>query len=356
MPVSEFGSSRSSKEWRESPAAGSPTDDERERSVVTSFHRKPAAGGNQSPLTVVICTYARPQRVAGFLTSFFDESYHPNHLIIVDASPGEETERIVVDYPYRESLDISVSYFRVSGPLKGLTSQRNFGLRHTVTSHVAYFDDDVILEPECLMEMERAFQSDPAVVGVAGYNDAYRPSRRLWKIRKALGIVSTLRPGSYQRSGMAVPWSFMSPSETLVSDWLPGCGMMWRTPVLREAGGFNEEFRHYALGEDIDMSLRAGKKGKLLVVGKARYKHLLDEGGGRPNDFKKGYMEIHNRFEIQRRGLADRTWRDVALFTYGWGVDTLMLLRNLVHPDHALPVIRQIGGRLLGAFDLIRGR
>ncbi len=356
MPVTEFGTSRNVTEWRESQADREAREADQGQPVITAFHREATGRENPSPLSVIVCTYERPQRVSGFLTSFFNESYHPHHLIIVDASPGDETERIVVGFPYADPLDVRISYFRVTGPLKGLTSQRNFGLRHTGTSHVVYFDDDVVLSPDCLMEMEKAFQSDPAIVGVAGYNDAYRPSKRLWKIRKALGIVSDLRPGSYQRSGMAVPWSFMSPSETLVSDWLPGCGMMWRTSVIREAGGFNEEFRHYALGEDIDMSLRAGKKGKLLVVGAAKFKHLLDEGGGRPNDFKKGYMEIHNRFEIQRRGLADRTWKDILLFTYAWSVDSLMLLRNFFYPAHTLPVVRQIGGRILGAFDLLRGK
>ena len=353
MPRAEFGSTRHRDARRGSPGRSAQPGAE---SIITQLRRGGTAPGNDSPLTVIVCTYKRPHRVAGFLESFFRESYHPRHLIFVDASPDDETERIVATFPLDGAPDVVLSYFRVGGDLRGLTTQRNFGLAHVETTHVVYFDDDVILSPDCLKELERVFESDPSVVGAAGYNDAYRPSKKLWNVRKALGIVAHLRPGSYHRSGMAVPWSFMSPGELLVSDWLPGCGMMWRTDVLREAGGFNEEFRHYALGEDIDMSLRAGKRGKLLVVGPARFKHLLDEGGGRPNDFRKGYMEIYNRFQIQKRGLPARTWRDVLLFAYAWTVDTFMLLRNVIHPRHARSVLRQIGGRCAGAIDLLFGR
>lgn len=353
MPRAEFGSTRHRVSRRESPGGRA---EARPESVVAEFRRGGTAPGNSSPLTVIVCTYNRPHRVAGFLESFFKESYHPRHLIIVDASPEAETERIVAAFPLDGAPDVRVSYFRVGGDLRGLTTQRNFGLRHVDTTHVVYFDDDVILSPDCLSVLETVFEKDPAVVGAAGYNDAYHPSRKLWKVRKALGIVAHLRPGSYHRSGMAVPWSFMSPDEVLVSDWLPGCGMMWRTSVLREAGGFNEGFRHYALGEDIDMSLRAGKRGKILVVGPAKFKHLLDEGGGRPNDFRKGYMEIYNRFQIQKRGLPDRTWRDTLLFAYAWTVDTFMLLRNVIRPRYTGPIIRQICGRISGAFDVLLGR
>ena len=353
MPRAEFGSTRHRGPRQARPVRQGVSDD---ASVITQFRRGGATPGNTSPLTVVVPTYKRPHRVAGFLESFLRESYHPRELIIVDASPGDETERIVCAFPLDGAPDVVLSYYRVGGDLRGLTTQRNFGLRRVETTHVVYFDDDVILSPDCLQILEKAFEDDPAVVGAAGYNDAYRPSKKLWKIRKALGIVSHLKPGSYHRSGMAVPWSFMSPGEILVSDWLPGCGMMWRTSVLRELGGFNEDFRHYALGEDIDMSLRAGRRGKLLVVGPARFKHLLDEGGGRPDDFRKGYMEIYNRFQIQKRGLADRTWRDALLFAYAWTVDTVMLLRNIIRPRLTSPVFRQICGRIAAAFDICAGR
>ena len=70
----------------------------------------------------------------------------------------------------------------------------------------------------------------------------------------------------------------------------------------------------------------------------------------------KGYMEIYNRFQIQKRGLADRTWRDALLFAYAWTVDTVMLLRNIIRPRLTSPVFRQICGRIAAAFDICAGR
>jgi len=328
---------------------------ERDQRVVASFRRGVAVRPAEARVSVIVCTYRRPQMLPGCLKSVYRQSSLPGVLLIVDASPDAESEHVVADVPPGDGLDLQLLYFRVAPSLKGLTLQRNFGLQQVDTPLVAYFDDDAVLSPGCLSELERAFEGDPAIVGAAGYNDAYRPSRKLWRMRKTLGIVSDLRPGSYQRTGMSVPWSFMSPSGMLVSDWLPGCGMMWKTSVVREVGGFFEGFSNYALGEDLDMSLRAGRKGKLVVVSSARFDHLLDKGGGRPDQFREGYMEIHNRFIIQRRCLVDRTWLDTMRFAYAWTMDSLMLLRRVPFPGSAA-ALRQLAGRVAGAFDLVRGK
>ena len=329
---------------------------EQNQNIITSFRRGALAKSQGARLSVIVCTYRRPQLLPGILKSVYQQSSLPGALIVVDASPDDETERAVAGVPPEDSLPIQLLYFRVGPSLKGLTLQRNFGLHQVQTPFVAYFDDDAVLSRDCLEEIERVMASDPAIVGAAGYNDAYRPSLKLWRMRKKLGIISDLRPGSYQRTGMSVPWSFMSPAELLVSDWLPGCGMVWKTAVIRELGGFYEGFSNYALGEDLDMSLRAGRKGKLVVVGSAKFEHLLEKGGGRPDEFRQGYMEIHNRFLIQRRCLENRTWLDTLRFTYAWTVDSLMLLRRLTSLRGASSVFRQLAGRIAGAFDLVLGK
>jgi GT2 family glycosyltransferase len=154
---------------------------------------------------------------------------------------------------------------------------------------------------------------------------------------------------------MSVPWSFLPPTDDLVeAGWLPGCGMMWRTTVLRKVG-FGEMFDGYAQGEDLDVSLRARRHGRLVIAGKAQLLHLFDEGG-RPDHGKLGYMAIYNRYHIQRRGLDGRTWRDVAWFIYAWGLDTVMLLRNVPVPARTRGTLLQIGGRIRATWDLLKGR
>jgi glycosyltransferase involved in cell wall biosynthesis len=292
----------------------------------------------------------------GFLGSLGAQSLVPRRLIIVDASPDEETERLVRGWSGAKPLARLMLYFRVTGPLKGLTRQRNFGIRWVDTDLIAFFDDDVVLRPDCLSEMEsvhRRLNGD--VVGVGGYTEGeFQPPDLLWRTRRFLGIVSDLRPGSYQRSGMSVPWSFLPPTRGVVeADWLPGCAMMWATGVIRDIG-FSEAFEGYAQGEDLDFSLRARRKGKLVIAGAARFLHLFDENG-RPNHGKLGYMAVYNRYQIQRRGLDDRSWLDVAWFVYAWSLDTLMLARNFVFPRRVVPTLLHLGGRLRASMDLLRG-
>jgi hypothetical protein len=90
------------------------------------------------------------------------------------------------------------------------------------------------------------------------------------------------------------------------------------------------------------------------MAGGARFLHLFDEGG-RPSHQKLGYMAVYNRYQIQRRGLDNRSRLDVARFVYAWGLDTLMLARNFVVPRRVVPTLLHMRGRLRASMDLLKG-
>jgi GT2 family glycosyltransferase len=56
-------------------------------------------------------------------------------------------------------------------------------------------------------------------------------------------------------------------------DWLSGCSMSFRRDVF-ETFSFNEEFKGYGLGEDVEFSYRVRQLGRLLVTPDARIEHL----------------------------------------------------------------------------------
>jgi len=128
---------------------------------------------------------------------------------------------------------------------------------------------------------------------------------------------------------------------------------MWKTATVAEVR-FNDDFEGYSLGEDLDFSLRARQKGKLIMAPAARLRHLQPVGG-RPDGFQLGYVSIFNHYQIHRRGLPDRSWRDVVAFAYAWSMDTVMLLRHLAFPSRARSTLDQLRGRLHAAHDLLRG-
>jgi GT2 family glycosyltransferase len=333
--------------------------------VVFALHRGgPCAGheavtgdGVTTGLTIVICTYRRAASLARFLESLRRQDALPQTVVIVDASPDDETQRLISEGAPALDSAYCFLYLRVRGRWKGLTRQRNYAVRWVGTDLLAFFDDDVVLMPGCLAEMLKIHREPGSgVVGVGAvvHNEGPVPrARPLWRLRRRLGIVTSLEPGRYSRSGMSTPWGAL-PAETapLEGDWLPGCGMMWKTATVAELG-FNDAFEGYSLGEDVDFSLRARQKGKLIMAPRARLQHLQPVGG-RPDGFQLGYFTIFNRYQVHRRGLPDRKWSDVLAFAYAWSMDSLILVRHLAFPQRARPMFDHLRGRLRAATDLLR--
>ncbi len=308
-------------------------------------------------VTVAVCTYKRATSLNRFLDSLSLQDRIPEHLVIADASPNDETERVLRGRPDVGKLAAQLLYFRVQGPLKGLTRQRNFALRWVETDLVAFFDDDIVLAPDCLGEMAKAHRSSRgsiAGIGALMHDRAVRPGIR-WRLMAFLYMVPHLRPGTYCRSGLAVPWRLLDPTDELYDgDFLPGGAVMWDTAAARNVG-FSEQLQGYCQGEDLEFSLRIRDHGRLVIASRARVRHLTDRDG-RPDPFQKGYMEIYNHYYVHRSALRRRTWRDVTWFSYAWTLHTLFLTLNLFRPSHSQTTVRLIAGRCKAAWDIATGR
>lgn len=305
--------------------------------------------------TVAVCTYKRAQSLNRFLDSLRQQSRSPDRLVIVDASPDEETQTVLRARQDLAALAGGVLYFRVDGPIKGLTRQRNFALRWVATEHVVFFDDDVRLDGRCIEEMDKALRADQVVGVGASMNNAQEQPRLRWRMMRLLRMVPQLTAGRYWRCGMGTPWALAEPTEAVIEgDFLPGAGMMWKTDSARRVG-FCEQFDGYAQAEDLDFSLRMRHEGKLVMAGRARLQHFCDPRG-RPDEYEKGYMEIYNQFYIHRRTFPNRTRSDLAWFTYTWSLDTLFLMHNLLRPGKSWQSCKLIAGRLKAAWHILRRR
>lgn len=336
-----------------SPAQADPLSARIPAGVVSWFHIGEACAGHdpQDPVrgcSVVVCTRGRPASLVRMIESLSEEE-RPQALLVVDASVGEEAERALRGLSRLEKLAHCVLYLRVDAERAGLTKQRNFSLRVVGTDLVAFFDDDVVLLPRCLSEMESTLRVRGDAVG-AGAAVEGEAIPRIWRLRRKVRIVPTLEPGRYCRSGMSIPWGFLADgSGPAEGDWLPGCGMMWRAAVARDLS-FREAFSGYGQGEDLEFCLRARASGKLLLIPTARLRHL-HEPAGRPDGFRLGYAAIYNRYRIHRDVFG--RGRDALWFAYAWSLDTLLLARSLLTPARASATLAQIRGRLSAAADLL---
>ena len=297
-------------------------------------------------LTVCICTYKRPESCLRFLNSLPTQSQRPDRLVIIDASPGDETERAVEGYADLGTLAEEILYLHVRGAYQTLTCSRNLAIDCVDTDLMVFFDDDIVLLPGCLTEIERVHrQRSDEVVGVNAHDvqGIKRPNTH-WKLRRLFRIVPRLKPGTYARSGVAVPWVFQQRTDEVIQgDWLSGCAMSWKTALIQKVR-FNESFGGHSTGEDLDISLRMGRYGKLMLAGKAHVLHLPDQAG-RPNTRMMAYAGIHNSYDIHRRCLADRTLGDAAYFMYAYGMDTVLRGVTFLRP-----------GKIAQRFNFVRGR
>jgi GT2 family glycosyltransferase len=107
--------------------------------------------------SVIICTRNRPDDLHHALKSL-EESEVPVYEIIVSDDSTDLRTRTMV-----QSLFPSVQY--LTGPKKGLSSNRNNAIRAITGSHVLFIDDDVLLAPDFFVKTGRLLQQNGRLYG-----------------------------------------------------------------------------------------------------------------------------------------------------------------------------------------------
>lgn len=148
--------------------------------------------------------------------------------------------------------------------IAGLTAAPNRGVDASYGDVVLFFDDDVVLETDCVLEVARAFAERPEVIGAQcciSNPDApplfYVFTERLFR----LGFFNARPVRSAGR-----------PVET-VPRLIGGLASAYRR-TLFDYERFDENLTGYGYAEDWDMTKRAARHGALAIVGAARVRHL----------------------------------------------------------------------------------
>jgi GT2 family glycosyltransferase len=218
--------------------------------------------------SLVICTADRPADLERCLASVACQIIQPDEIVIIDASADESTTKVVQQFTANGELN----NLRIIRSSRGLTSQRNRGLRETTGDIVHFLDDDVEVCRDYFQRILAVFTANPGggtAVGASGVVTNMRPRQSRWLHR--LLQLDAMKPGAISLSGVNTPFTG-DPDAPYPVGWLSGCSMSYRRSAVLGIS-FNEDFTGYGLGEDVDFSQRAGLRGLLLIAPGAYLTH-----------------------------------------------------------------------------------
>jgi len=223
-------------------------------------------------ISVIICTYQRPDQVRTALECFAAQTYRDFELLLVDGGCERECEasrRLAAGYG---GLNI-----RVIPSAKGLPRQRNVGLRAAAGEIICFLDDDVAVESDFLENVAALFDRPDMqdAGGVSAYDTLHYPQRinLRWRLRRLLGTVPSLEPGDIDRFGHSVPVSFSRPfTGCRPVSFFYGFCMIYRASAI-VGMSFDEDLPTYG-GEDRDFSFRVSRHARLLLCGDLHVRHF----------------------------------------------------------------------------------
>jgi GT2 family glycosyltransferase len=294
-------------------------------------------------LSLIVCTYRRATAVERLLQALAAQTRVPDETLVVDASPDDETQRVVETLIGSGGLP-SLGYFKAPPEHRGLTRQRNYGIERASGDLIAFLDDDTIPEAEYFAETLSCFERHAKAAGVGGFitNEVEwwesngpegaqggalfnwgaweRREALRWRLRRGLGLVSELPPGWMPPAGHGRPVGYLPPDgQDHEVEFLMGCSFTFRREVFRDER-FSSYFEGYGLYEDMDFCLRAARRAPLYLCTRARLAHY-HAPAGRPNQFRYGWMVVRNGWVVWRRRWPKPSLKGRA----GWWATTMLL-------------------------------
>ncbi|OYX27792.1 MAG: glycosyl transferase family 2 [Flavobacteriales bacterium 32-35-8] len=320
--------------------------------------------------SLIICTYMRPKPLLALLQSVKAQTLYPTKILIIDGSINEETDIVLKENPFK-----NLHYFKVDETNRGLTKQRNFGIKHVdeASEIICFLDDDIILTPTYFEALIQTYSLKPDALAVGGYitnevdwnvsdnknsNTKFyydgwmrdEPSR--FKIRRFFGLLPDAHPGFMPTFSHGRSIGFLPPSGQIYAvEQLMGGVSSYRKEIFKSLS-FSTYFEGYGLYEDTDFSLRLAKTGKLYVNTNAQLAHHHD-GSGRPNYYKYGKMVVRNGWYVWRVKYPNPTFKA----RLKWHATAILLtkirLLNVITTSKRKEAFTESLGRMVAWFSLI---
>jgi GT2 family glycosyltransferase len=267
--------------------------------------------GMDSLLSVVVATCANPQPAVRCVEAIQRGAVGPYEIIVVENRPAGSTVGRTLEERFGD--DERVRYVEESR--RGLGCARNAGLRVARGEIVAFTDDDVVVDPAWVPAVRAAFGATPEVDCVTGLilPLEFETPTQVW-IERFASYGKGFSPRTYSLDEPPLDQPLFPYTAGYFGS---GANMAFRTPVLRDLGGFDPVLGTGTPargGEDLDICIRVlNAGGRLVYEPRAIIWHrhpdayadlrrrAFDYGAGLGAMFTKQILTGPNRWEIVSR-------------------------------------------------------
>jgi GT2 family glycosyltransferase len=239
----------------------------------------------------------------------------PAEVILIDASRDGASRKVANDFA--EGFAARGCTIRwEAAVIAGAAPQRNQGVTLATQPVIAFFDDDIVFEKNCLASLHKALMSDARMGAVNAMitNQRYFPpgwvSRSMFRIMR--GRAQTSYAGCLLGPAINIlPEDRADLPQIVPVEWLNlGCTFYRREALPYPP--FPDSFSGYSMMEDVALSVRVARDWKLANVRTARIFHDSQPGDHKSSPVALAQMELVNRYYVMTHVLGQRQMRDYA--------------------------------------------
>lgn len=293
---------------------------------------------SQPLIVIVILNTNRRDDTLACLASIEQSTYTNYRVIVLDnASSDGSAEAIRRTFPSVHVIDLTEN--------RGYAGNNNVGIQAALdrgAEWVLVLNEDTIVDPDCLTELERIGRLDPGV-GMLGPMVYHYDEPTV--IQSGGGRLGQFWESLHIAQNQTDTGQLQQPH---VVDWLTGCSLLVRRDVITQVGMIDERFFYY--WEETEWCLRARRAGwRLVHVPQAKLWHKGVQRNYRPKPAVAYYNTRNQLFMMLKHRAPLRTWLVVAARM----VRTLLSMS--IRPKWRSS-LRHRDAMALGAFDFMRRR
>lgn len=292
-------------------------------------------------ITAVIPTKNRPHDLARAVASVRNQRRLPDELLIVDQSPDEASRTAVQAALDGSALRARLSYV-LDSSISGLVPAKAEAVRRARGDVVCFLEDDTVLEPDYLLQMERGFLDVPAMLGCCGVVTNLPPLPPFY-----VRLFHFFHRGIFHDARVGVHGFARGSNLPLISsNYLSGGLSAYRREVF-DAVSFDLENDFFML-EDVDFSTRAAQRfgQRFFINPNARLEHRM-------SPVNRAVLGSRQRRKLREFLVFYKKRRDA-----GNSPATLLLLTGLLLEAGYQAVLERtpapVAGYFLGLWDGVR--